>query len=298
MISTATTRPKSPPRVLFLRAHGKLCSYSLIVNGLCHAQNLEFAQYPPLPPQSQAELQKLGYREQAWQDFQTNLIPSASELTAQLHRKSFDIVLLADYDGDLSRYAQMPWWQRFKTLLSLLRRKPRQFMTNYRYLTAFPYSIQELCQRVPVIVADLTDPLYLRSSTAEQLRHCRVYFKREVPYNRFVLFHALFPANQLSRAQKDPQLIALLPKIQPIPLGIPDVKWHALLLQRTAQQDIDIFWSGRISSTMRAAAKQRLKELTGQTAWNIVMPETPLSFAEYCQTAARSKVTISVEGGG
>jgi hypothetical protein len=90
----------------------------------------------------------------------------------------------------------------------------------------------------------------------------------------------------------------LLNKVHGIPLGIQDDKFHELTKLRTEKQDIDVFWVGRVSNTMRATALKLLNEFASKTSWNIVIPNDRLSFQEYCQLIARSKITISVEGGG
>lgn len=278
-----------PPRILFLRSQRKICSFSLIANGLCNARNIEFLQYPPFPPESRSLLQKLSYRDIAWDNFNTNLLPDRDELCEKLRSGYFNLVLLADHDVSLFASHQRGWRKRVKTLAELARG---------RRSLAFPLSLRELCQLVPVIVVDLTDPPYIRPADVAMLEHCQSYFKREIPYNRFVLYHALLQFDSFSRARKDERLQALLPKVQSIPLGIPDDKFHTLTPFRTTTQDIDVFWAGSLSNTMRATAIRFLEEFTARTSRNVVIAQQPLSFQEYCETVARSKVTVSVEGGG
>ncbi len=285
-------------RILFLRSHSKICAFSFIANGLKNSPKIEFAQYPPFPTHLDTKLKKLPQRDMAWNDLNAHLIKSYHELSEKLRGGYFDLVLLADHNAELTHYQRMGWLQKCKTWARLARRSRKNIRAQFSYLRSFPLSFSEFCRIVPVIVVDFSDYPYLSSTDVDLLQHCSLYFKREVPYNRFVLYHRLFQFSYLSRAQKDEKLSALLDKVHNIPLGIPDDKFHELTTLRVKPQDIDVFWGGRISNTMRTTAAKRLHELTAKTSWNIVIPRERLSFQEFCQTMARSKITISVEGGG
>lgn len=285
-----------PIRVLFLRSHSKICALSFIANGLQHCQRLEFEQYPPLPESSRAKLNKLPDPEHAWEELNMHLIPTYRELREKLTTGYFSCVLLADYDGWLTHVRPITRIEKFRLFARSARHEIR---THASYLTAFPMSIAELCQHVPVVVVDLIDHPYLLQPQDEHLlRHCTAYCKREIPYNRFVLYHALDQFRALSRSGKDAQRISLLDKVYGIPLGIPDTKFYQLRQKRTDTQDIDVFWAGRISNTLRARAEGVLKDFRDNTSRNIVMPTERLSFQEFCEMIARSKVTISIAGGG
>jgi hypothetical protein len=285
-------------RVLFLRSHSKICAFSFIANGLCNSQQIEFAQYPPFPFHYQSKLNKLPQRDKAWHDLNTHLITSYQELAEKLSSGYFDIVLLADYNAQLTSYQRMGWFQKLKVWAGLMRNRRSHVLPQYHYLSALPVSFSEICRITPVIVVDLADYPYFTLTDVDILKDCTLYFKREVPYNRFVLYHQFFQFSYLSRAQKDERLTALLQKVHNIPLGIPDDKFHELTTLRVDKQDIDVFWSGRISNTMRSTAMRQLQEFSAKASWNIFIAREPLSFQEYCQTMARSKITISVEGGG
>lgn len=294
----SSSKSHSRPRVLFLRSHSKICAYSFPANGLRHSPNLEFAQYPPFPPQYERKLHKLPQRDIAWQDLQVNLLKDARKLSEKLDDGYFDLALLADHQAQLTSSQRQGWRERLKTWGRLIRNPGSERFSDYAYSKLFPYSFQELCQKIPVCVMDFSDYPYLTPADMDLLKHCARYFKREMPYNRFVLYHQLFQFTYLSRAQKDAALTGLLEKVENIPLGIPDDKFHQLVALRAEAQDIDVFWVGRISSTMRKKAEARLRELAAKTSWKIYMPTERLSFQDYCRTVARSKVTVSVEGGG
>ncbi len=289
----------SPPRVLFLRSHSKICALSFIANGLAQSSTLEFEQYPPLPPKYRSKLQKLPHPEMAWQDLNRNCIPTSDELVQKITDGYFDGVLLADHDGLLSQYQNMNWFQISWARARLWKQARHDFQTQYQYWLSLPYSITQLCQNLPVAIVDLSDYPYLPPSVSQDiLNSCAAYFKREVPYNRFILYHAWLEFRFLSQAGKNTQLVSLLDKVHGIPLGIPDTKFHELTTLRTQEQDIDLLWVGRMSNSMRAKAVTLLKEYATRTSWKILIPEKRLSYTEFCRTVARSKITLSVEGGG
>ena len=259
----------------------------MIAHGLRNNPAVEFWQYPPLPQSSRSKLDKLYDSGQAWEDLNTNLIINPQQLSEKIAQNTFDLVILADHQEQLIQTSGVNWRQK---LLGLRGRRVS--------LPPLPLPFAELCQRLPVAVIDLTDPPYLDPTHRTLLEHCAAYFKREVPYNRFTLYHTLFPFQYIGQSGKDPELLALLDKVHGIPLGIQDDKFQRLITRRAAEQDIDVFWGGRISSTMRRVAESRLRDFAARTSWNIVMPQAAMPFQEYCRTVARSKITLSVEGGG
>ncbi len=281
-----------------MRSHSKICAFSLIAHGLNQSQNIEFMQYPPFPLDYEKKLGKLPHKDIAWQDFQVNLLKDVRELSEKLADGYFDLVILADHQAQLTAHQRMGTVEKLTTWIRLLRKHRHKFFSEYAFLTAFPFSCAELCKQTPVCVVDLSDYPYLTPSDVELLRHVALYFKREVPYNRFVLLHHYFQFTALRQAQKDESLINLLPKVRNIPLGIPDDKFHQLVNLRTDTQDIDVFWAGRTSSTMRTRTAELLNTFAETSSWNICIPTERMSFEEYCRVVARSKVSVSVEGGG
>ena len=89
----------------------------------------------------------------------------------------------------------------------------------------------------------------------------------------------------------------LCAKVRNIPLGIEDRKYYELKSMRRPEQDIDIFYCGQPTSTLRLTAVEKLKELSVTTDWNIFIADS-LPFNEYCDKISRSKVTVSISGGG
>jgi hypothetical protein len=318
--SGVSPQTSSPYRVLFIRSNATIGFAAMIAGGLQASPHIEFAQYPPLPPWSRRRLEKFSHTEDAWQALQQNLITSHAELAAKLSNKAFDVVLVEDYNGELLRYHQMNWLQKGIGWLRLLRNYRKRALTQHAYATALPFSLIDICQQIPVAVVDLMDHPYLTIGNIDQLRQCTAYFKRELPYDRFAMFNIRYIYQELEKCfgrgilrdcyvrryhsflrpwkTRKFELLPLTEKVHGIPLGIRDVIFHTLTGFRTEKQDIDVFWAGEMSNTTRITAVKLLRELAQKTDWNIVVVDTPMAFHDFWTTIARSKITLSVAGGG
>ncbi|MDY0096174.1 MAG: hypothetical protein RBT80_26045, partial [Candidatus Vecturithrix sp.] len=226
------------------------------------------------------------------------LIANVDELRQRLLTRDFDLMLLSDYDAQLFQYhAQRPF-QKVKSWLSLVRifrfRGMTGTMAHFKYLRALPFSLAELNSFAPVIVVDLTDSPLLTPKDQRVLRDCSLYFKREVPFDRLFLYYQDRPAPWTTRRK---ELLPILEKVQNIPLGIEDAKYAALKQQRVTVQDIDVLFVGEITNTLRKTGMEHLQELASNSQWNIVITRG-LPFDEYCRMIARSKITVSIAGGG
>ena len=311
---------RSRHRVLFLRSHATIGFAAMIAAGLHAGRNLDFAQYPPLPSHYRRRLEKFFHAEDAWQDLQRNLITSHAELSVRLSNREFDVVLLEDYNGELIRYHDMNRLQKGVGWLKRLRDYRKQALTQHTYAASFPFSFADLCRQVPVAVVDMMDHPYLSIGNIDQLRQCTAYFKRELPYDRFAMFNIRYIYQELEKCfrrgilrdcyvrryhdffrpwkTRKFELLPLIDNVHGIPLGIRDDVFHALTEFRVRKQDIDIFWAGEMSNTMRITAVKRLRELSQNTGWNIVIAEKPMTFHDFRSTIARSKITLSIAGGG
>lgn len=307
-------------RILFLRSPGNVIASAVVAQGLQASQSFEFSQYPSWPDEFQSRLKKLEQGEDIWNALHTGIIPTSRELSMRLSRREFDLILLADYNGALFRYAHSALHQKLRLLLNVFRQKTgrswAKVIQYYRYVCSFPFSLRELTQFAPIIVVEMADLAYLTLENLELLRECTAYFKREVPYNRFALFtvrHFSQEAREFIRQEvaasssqkpvigswKDHQgkLLHLVEKVSNIPLGIADKKYAELKTQRVLRQDIDVLFVGAMTNTMRMRGQQLVQELAANSSWNIVLEES-LPFEDYCRMVARSKITISIAGGG
>ena len=265
----------------------------MIVNGLLANSHVEFFQYPPLPLTYRSKI----HNEELWHDLHRNLIKDPLDLARKLQGGFFDLAIISDKNGWLFEYGKQSSLQKLRRLIGLfLSIKTHGISTviaKYGYLSSLKFSLKELNRFVPVVAVDLNDSPNLKSGDAGILQECSLYFKREVPYNRFALYHPF-----RSKKYRTDETLTLLSKVHNIPLGIVDGKFDELKKLRVKEQDIDVFWVGQNSSTIRVTASKLLEELSGKGRWNIFIPEEPLSFEEFCQVAARSKISISVEGDG
>ncbi|CAK8724905.1 hypothetical protein KKHLCK_15325 [Candidatus Electrothrix laxa] len=286
-------------RILFLRSTSHVTFAAFIAGGLSHGQ-FQYMQYPPLPEERTEKLEKLYNPAQARDYLERNLIHSRKQLLEKLDHGFFDLVLILDYDGSLFRYIRMKRLQKIRNLLGQVK---NLFANNWsgtsrfrelRYIRGVPLTPEELATRVPIAVVDLDDWICLPPSVFELLRHCSLYFKREVPFNRFFLYYQSRPAPWCSWRKK---LAPLCEKVQNIPLGIEDAKYFSLKSMRSKRKDIDIFYCGQPTSTPRLLALKYLQQLRETTGWKIVIEES-LPFDEYCDRISRSMITLSVSGGG
>lgn len=313
-------RTLAPCRALFIRSHATIGFAAMIAGGLHASPQIEFAQYPPLPPWSRAKLEKFPRSDDAWEDLQRNLITNPAELAAKLSDHAFDVVIVEDYQGKLLRHHQMNWLQKAGDWARAFRRFGRRAAIQRQYAAACPFSVADLRRYAPVAVVDLMDHPYLTIGNLDLLQQCTAYFKRELPYDRLALFNIRYIYQELAQflghailrddyarryhaffspwKTRKVELRPLTEHVYGIPLGIRDTVFQALTELRTKDQDIDIFWAGEPSNTMRITAINRLRELAHTTNWNIVIADAPMPMADFWNTIARSKLTLSVAGGG
>lgn len=284
--------------LLFLRSFGKAPFSANIARALTLFPRIEFSQYPSWPLDRQGKIEKLYDSVGAWKSLQFNLIEKADELTDMLSNRYFDLILIVDDDAQLFHYHGLSSFQKVKSWLSLVRifrfRGMTGTMAHFKYLRALPFSLAELNSFAPVIVVDLTDSPLLTPKDQRVLRDCSLYFKREVPFDRLFLYYQDRPAPWTTRRK---ELLPILEKVQNIPLGIEDAKYAALKQQRVTVQDIDVLFVGEITNTLRKTGMEHLQELASNSQWNIVITRG-LPFDEYCRMIARSKITVSIAGGG
>jgi len=287
-----------PVRLLFLRSYAKAPFSANIARAFTRCPNVEYWQYPAWPQDRRHLVEKLYAPADAWSALHHQVIANANELSLQLSAGQFDLIILADYDAQLFHYHQQRPFDKVKTWLRFLRtlrlRGLAGTQAHLNYLRAMPFSLTEINRLAPVVVIDWTDSPMLTPNDQRVLRDCSLYFKRELPFDRLFLYYQDRPAPWTTRRK---ELLPLLEKVQNIPLGIEDDKYAALKQQRTALQDIDVLFLGEITNTLRRTGMERLQELASTRRWNIVITQN-VPFDEYCRMIARSKVTISIAGGG
>lgn len=262
----------------------------MILRGIRASSLVEYDQFPPIP----AAYRDRFVKADDWEILQQNALPDAQALREPLAQGRYDAILLFDKRGAMFHAPHRTPAQR---LAHIIRQWKKRFvqeeLRKHPPSYTFPLSLAELRQYAPIAAIDLRDPTYLEPGDIEILKQVHCYFKREIPYNRFLLYHAF-----RRKSAQTPETLALLDKVCGIPLGILDDKFEQLRRLRTQPQDIDLFFGSRISNTMRATALRLLQEHAANRGWNVVASTESRSFDEYCQLIAKSKLTISVEGDG
>lgn len=255
-------------------------------------------QYPPAPRYNWVKLAKLHDPSAAWEDLSRNIIPDGKDLLEKLRHGYFDLVLLLDYDARLFRYSAMGMLSRARNWLGqwkhLFQHSISDILADIEYMHGIPLPLVDINSRIPVAAIDLNDWICLTPADQQILQNCSFYFKRELPFNRYFLYYQKRPAPWSAWRKK---LAPVLEKVQNIPLGIEDEKYSALKQQRRETKDIDVFFCGEVTSTQRLNALKALREMASKSEFNIVIDEK-LSFEEYCNKIARSKITLSISGGG
>ena len=150
----------------------------------------------------------------------------------------------------------------------------------------------------PIAVIDTEDIPYINSTDLHLLSRCRLYFKRELPPDRWRLFtrtaHRGLPTPRFRRRSR---LGPLLDKLRPISLGLPGgwTDMPQVGLEKTA----DVFFAGSIegTSTIRKAGTAELLALRDR-GFRIDLPEGRLPPQEFYRRCAQAWITWSPEGLG
>ena len=273
-------------RILFLRSFNNVSESVMILRGISANSQIEYDQFPPIP----ADYRDRFVKSEDWDVLQQNALPDTQTLRETLAQGRYDMILLFDKRGAMFHAPR-------KTFANIVRQWKKRLVQGearkYPPSYVFPLSLAELRQYAPIAAIDLRDPTYLEPGDIEILKQVNCYFKREIPYNRFLLSHSF-----RRKSAQTPETLALVNKVCGIPLGILDDKFEQLRRLRTQPQEIDIFFGSRISNTMRATALRLLQEHAEERGWKVSASTESRSFDEYCQLIAKSKLTISVEGDG
>lgn len=285
-------------RILLLRSFNKAPFSANIARALTDCKQVEFMQYPPWPQDRLGRVEKLYRSDEAWKALGENTIETSREFLERLDRGDFDLALLVDYEGQLFEYSGLSKLQKAKRRVRMLQHmfgpKAATVRAHAEYARALPLSLAELNSRVPVVAIDWSDTSFLTAPNQKLLLESSLYFKRELPFDRLFLFYHDRPAPWTVRRK---ELLPSLDTVHGIPLGIEDKKYRELKTLRVTEQNIDVLFVGEVTNTLRKTGVECLRELAATRGWNIVITQG-LSFDEYCRMMARSKITISIAGGG
>lgn len=147
------------------------------------------------------------------------------------------------------------------------------------------------------IICRSDDPIISRPNHP-LLMGCRLYFKRELPVNRFKVFqHSTRKLVTLNGILRRPPLLQLCAKLRPLSLGLPLGDW--LEREVPPEREIDVFYAG---TDIPWGARDRshiaeLREL-GRMGFRVDIAEERLPRDVFLDRCARSWLTWSPEGLG
>jgi len=284
------------PRVLYLRSYQKAFYSGMLAKGIKECESIEFMQYPPWPKNTKNRLSKLFQAEKAWVALNTNLINTHDEFIKKIKEKYFDLIILVDDEATLFGYHEDKIFNKIKSfaifLGSYILKEKIKAKEHFNYYLAIRCSIDDLAKYVPVVGVDIRDASCLMPKNRTILEKSNVYFKRELPFDRFFMY---YPDRLTPWNEKRKKLLSYFSKVYGIPLGIEDDKYLELKNKRTYSKEIDILYVGTITNTLRKTALDYLEKLSNNTKWKIVIKES-VPFDEYCDLTSKSKITLSIAG--
>ena len=189
-----------------------------------------------------------------------------------------------------------PWHWQWITRELFSRRALRG---ESRLLSTFGAQLLRWPIRAPIAVLDTEDYPAINQDRFFLLSRCRLYFKRELPPDRWRLImgtaHPNLPSRRFRRQSRYRDELA---KIRPLPLGLPR-EVPSLLPTSAPEKTADVFFAGDTehSSTVRASGMQELAQLRDRGVV-VDIPRDRLTQAEFYQRAARAWLVWSPEGLG
>jgi hypothetical protein len=189
-----------------------------------------------------------------------------------------------------------PWHWQWITRELFSRRALRG---ESRLLSALGAQLLRWPIRAPIAVLDTEDYPAINQDRFFLLSRCRLYFKRELPPDRWRLImgtaHPNLPSRRFRRRSRYGDELA---KIRPLPLGLPR-EAPGLLPASAQEKTADVFFAGDTehSSTVRASGMRELAQLR-ERGVAVDIPQGRLTPAEFYQRAARAWLVWSPEGLG
>jgi Glycosyl transferases group 1 len=150
----------------------------------------------------------------------------------------------------------------------------------------------------PLVVLDQDDFPLINRSNLFLLERSQLYFKRELPIDRWRVFlrtaHANLPTGRFRRS---PRWKRLVEKLRPISLGLPMTSQRNY--PQASEKTADIFFAGQLeaSSWIRKVGAQELASLS-EAGVKVDLPSGDLSRDEFYSRCASSWLVWSPEGYG
>lgn len=150
--------------------------------------------------------------------------------------------------------------------------------------------------RVPLVLLDFEDEDFLHPTHRPLAVRAHRIFKRELPVDRWRLARRRpWTSVDEARLRRDPDALAIVAALRPLPLGLPFGAPSQPVLAKTS----DVFFAGAIATRAwpRARAAAELRALASEGI-AIDMPEERLPPAEFHRRMARARLTWSPAGFG
>jgi hypothetical protein len=156
--------------------------------------------------------------------------------------------------------------------------------------------------RTPLAIVDLGDPPVLWRHNLALLGRARVYFKRELPADRWKAFAGAVARTLPSHQQPvSPRLAGWCAKLEPISLAVSPARAAEIAPATTPppEKTVDVFFAGQVetSSTVRAAGLAELRALAREGVRVDLVTER-LDRREFYRRSARAWISWSPEGHG
>jgi Glycosyl transferases group 1 len=151
----------------------------------------------------------------------------------------------------------------------------------------------------PIAVLDTDDLPVINRSNFFLLDRCRLFFKRELPPDRWKVFlKTAHPNLPTPRFRQGRRYQAWIDKLRPVSLGLPLRDAEFVPPERT-EKKVDVFFAGRIdgASSVRTRGIAELRSLR-QSGVTLDIPDRRLSPAEFYHRCAAAWLTWSPEGLG
>lgn len=260
--------------------------FDMVVLGLSRA-GIAFDHYPNILTQSYGNT---GTYQLKFDDANI-LYPAYREVVNNLKEKKYDLIITmvcrADYHGGKHG------------IFSRISRKIKYSLESNKYKmggTLVSDWLRQGIQLPPFVVVDDLDDPYIHPVDYELLLNCALYFKRELPFNRFQAFRPF------KFHLDNDELMTLALKLRPIWTGY-DLNSIAAFADMNStraynERDIDITYLG---STHGSYSRQMLLSVLDRLGarYEIVSPKNGRrSKAEFYELLKRSKICVSPDGRG
>lgn len=177
---------------------------------------------------------------------------------------------------------------------------PADLATEGRRSWSFGPRISKKTRQAPLIVVDFEDEATIHPSDLPLLRACRLYFKRELPADRWrLLIGALASGENHIAVRASQRYRALISKLYPLSLGLPLVETRHSIPVHEIQKTTDLFFAGSFEarSWVRTTGMAELQALRADGVSVEIITESldPAAFYRHC---AQAYITWSPEGFG